>query len=88
MLNQPVLEVWAGMSNLKDTRLITHSGRTEDRDAELKTMKDCTSVVSDATALFTLAVLNLLEEFQSRFERIVVPQALVDDLQDTLVIVT
>ncbi len=64
--------------------MLASTGLVNDNQREVSLLAPATEVVIDLTALLTLAYLGLLVRLPQRFDRLLVPQALLDDIDQAL----
>jgi len=79
-----VIDVWAGLITMTGGVILASTGLVDDNEREASLLASAKEVVLDLTALLTLAYLGLLVRLPLRFERLFVPQALLDDIDQTL----
>jgi tetratricopeptide (TPR) repeat protein len=82
LVGTPLIGVWAGL--VAKHVILASTGIAEDSHQEVALLVSADEVVLDQTALLTLAHLDLLECLPSRFNAILVSQALVDEIDQAL----
>ncbi len=75
------IETWAGLIGQVDGRIIAHGNIKQ----ELSILPQQTAIVVDITALLTIGYLDLWKNFATRFQQIIVPQSILDNIQACLV---
>jgi len=84
MVGSDLTELWAGMISRPDGIVMAATGTVEDIRRDAKHVGNAKELVFDLTALLTLAYLGLLERVAAAMERVIVPQAVLDDLNEKL----
>lgn len=76
--------VWAGLVVERDGRLVADSGTHEELAKSIEILENCTAVVLDAIALFTLRHLRLLEHLTRLSPKVLVAQAVIDEIRESI----
>jgi tetratricopeptide (TPR) repeat protein len=80
-----LVEAWAGMISLPDGHIIASRGDAQERERESRNVSSAeVALVLDLTALLTLNYLGLLERLPKQFPRLIVPQQVLDQINDSL----
>ncbi len=82
--SRSVFEVWDGLRTERDGGIHSDRGHAnEDQDAALLPKTNC--LVLDATALITASQLGLMEAVKKRFQRLIVPMALAQEIRQAAI---
>lgn len=84
MLNHTLIEMWAGLISSEDTFIYASSGLENDADQESKLIARVDTIVLDLSALLTMWHLDLLECLRKTFKRILIAQAVLDEVNEQL----
>ena len=79
-----MIDVWAGLINRPDGVILASTGVADDNQQETARLLKAEEIVLDLTSILTLRYLDLLERVPSRFKALLVPQALLDEIDETL----
>lgn len=82
MLNRTPIEMWAGLISSEDTFIYASGGLESEAELESEMLVQADTIVLDLSALLTLWHLELLETAKQRFKRILVAQAVLDEVND------
>jgi hypothetical protein len=82
MLGRSIIDVWLAFIESPGERLFSTAGTTEEAETHSQTAAASTSVVIDLLSLLTIAHLSLEGVIAQRFDSILMPQALLDLLQE------
>src|SRR5439155_13641681 len=77
-------EVWAGMISRPDGIVIASTGVIEHVLKEGELVASAQELVADLTSLLTFKYIGLLDRLAVGFRRIIVPQAVLDEINETL----
>jgi tetratricopeptide (TPR) repeat protein len=80
-----LFETWAGLVNSNDLPLHMTTGDVAEFNRSLEAVRMNNAIVVEITALFTLNMLDLLDELPKIFRRIIVAQAVLDKLETWIV---
>jgi len=83
LVGSPLIDVWAGLVNRAEGVILASTGAAEEQQ-ETTLLLGAKEIVLDLTSILTLAYLGLLENVSRRFKTLVVPQALMDEIDDTM----
>lgn len=84
LVGSPLSIVWAGMVRSPDGIVIASSGAVEDARRETELLSSARDLVVDLTALLTFEYIGLLDRLTAGFQRVFVPQAVLDEINETL----
>jgi len=84
LVGSPLIDVWAGLVNRAEGVILASTGAAEEQQQETTLLLGAKEIVLDLTSILTLAYLGLLENVSRRFKTLVVPQALMDEIDDTM----
>jgi tetratricopeptide (TPR) repeat protein len=84
LVGTPLIDVWAGLINRTDGVILASTGAGQEQQQEISLIRNADETVLDLTSILTLAYLNLLEELPHRFKGLFVPQALLDEIDETI----
>jgi tetratricopeptide (TPR) repeat protein len=79
-----VIDIWGGLANMAGGIILASAGLADQNQREAALVASARQVVLDLTALLTLAYVRLLDRLPQRFDRLLVPQALLDDIDELL----
>jgi transcription elongation GreA/GreB family factor/predicted nucleic acid-binding protein len=82
LLNHTLIEMWAGLIESKNTLIYASTGHDIDDVRESEMMNHTDTIVLDLSALLTICHLNLLDALKKRFQRILVAQAVLDEVNE------
>jgi hypothetical protein len=77
-------EVWAGMISRPDGIVIASTGVVEHLQKEKELVTSAQELVADLTSLLTFEYIGVLDRLAAGFRRIIVPQAVLDEINNTL----
>ena len=83
LLGRSVPEVWRACTETRLTHIRFGNGVDEDKDRSGDLLREADCVVLDMVALLTVHELELAEPLRTRFQRVGVPQFVLDELQRT-----
>jgi tetratricopeptide (TPR) repeat protein/transcription elongation GreA/GreB family factor len=84
LVGTPLIDVWAGLVNRTDGVILASTGVGQEQQQETALVLSADEIVLDLTSILTLAYLNLLEDVPRRFKALFVPQALMDEIDETM----
>jgi tetratricopeptide (TPR) repeat protein len=84
MVGSRPIEVWAGMMSSLDDIVIASTGAIEESRKEAELLASAQELVADLTGLLTFEYIGLLDRLVVGFRRIIVPQAVLDEINETL----
>jgi tetratricopeptide (TPR) repeat protein len=84
LVGASVIDVWAGLVTMTKGVVLASTGLVADSEREASLLASTREIVLDLTALLTLAYLGLLARLPRRFDQLLVPQALLDDIDQTV----
>jgi tetratricopeptide (TPR) repeat protein/predicted nucleic acid-binding protein len=79
-----IAEAWAGMMGQQGGRIIAALESPDDRRVAAESLALAGGIVLDVTALLTMGYLEVLPRLPKRFLKVIVPQAVLDELNETL----
>jgi tetratricopeptide (TPR) repeat protein len=82
-LGKSVFELWAAATRTTEVSILFCSGTEQEVTAGLAALCGANALVADPLALLTLGQLGLLETVAKRFRRLVVPQHVVEELEQS-----
>ena len=80
-VGRSVLEVWHALTKSDFTRIRFGTGNAKESNRSNQLLLEADGIVLDMLALFTVYELGLVPHLRSRFQRVAVPQHVIDELQ-------
>ena len=84
LVGTPLIDIWAGLVNRADGVILGSTGVAEEQQQETALLRSATEIVLDLTSILTVAYLGLLEYVPRRFKTLLVPQSLMDEIDETM----
>ena len=80
-LGRPAPEIWRACTESSDIRIRFGTGNEIETDKSAELLRDTDAIVLDMLALLTVHALDLADQLRRRFNRITVPQQVLDEIQ-------
>ena len=78
------VEAWNGIVAEPDMRFVASEGSPQEQEEHQKLLNEAAAVTLDPTAVMMVSALDLWEVILGRFQPVIIPQAVIDDISITL----
>ena len=80
-LDRPAPDVWRACTESDDLRIRFASGTLDEAEQAAEALRDCDTITLDMLSLLTTHALGLMQHLRGRFDRVRVPQQVLDSLR-------
>ncbi len=84
LINRRLVDVYTSLQGLLSQKIYASTGTVEDQGKQLKTIQSAEDITLDITALLSMSYLELRSSISTRFKKIYISQALLDELEISL----